>query len=76
LIEDKIVASDNNLYHMRACVENNFGFNAEAKKTLLRCDGWIKDSDDFDRVVSATVSTKTIPPQPGFFERKKWIYTE
>jgi len=73
LIEDKIVASDNNMYHMRAYVENNFGFNAEAKKTLLRGDGWIKDSDDLDRVDSVTASSKTIPPQPGFVERKKWI---
>jgi len=57
LIEDKIVDSDNNMYHMRAYVENNFGFNAEAKKTLLRGVGLIKDSDDFDRVDSTTVST-------------------
>jgi len=73
LIEDKIVASDNNMYHMRAYVENNFGFNAEAKNTLLRGDGWIKDSDNFDKVDTSTDNTKQVPPQPGFVERKKWI---
>ena len=73
LIEDKLIASDNNMYHMRAYIENNYGYNAEAKKTLLRGDGWFKDSGNFDLVDSEGVGQTFVASQPGFVERKKWI---
>ena len=73
LIEDKLIASDNNMYHMRAYIENNYGYNAEAKKTLLRGDGWFKDSGNFDLVDSEGAGQTFVASQPGFVERKKWI---
>jgi len=58
---------------MCAYIKNNYGFNAEAKKTLLRGDGWFKHSENFDLTDHTGTGETFVVAQPRFVERKKWI---
>lgn len=66
----KTVSSNNDFYNYKAYIENLLGFNKEAKETLLRGDGWFKDSVAFDSLVLNNVGAVSTIDKPDYVPSK------
>lgn len=85
-IETKIgttpVSNTSDKYHYKAYFENLLGYNKESKSSLLRGDGWYKDSVNFESFdlenkdavfTSGTLTTAAKIKNPGFVTRHNLV---